>query len=226
MDFGLAFSYMFQDPDWAKKIGITALISLIPVIGQVFLLGWGADITRRVIDHETGYLPDVDFANQLARGFQVLIATIAYIFPIFVLSLVVAALTGGLSAADNGNLSALAALIGFLFSLVCMVYGLAIAFFMPAAIGNYAAKDIPGAVFHLKEIFALVKAAPAAYLIAFLGSLVAGLIAPLGTILCFVGVVLTSTYEYAVVSHLYGQAYGQATAKQAAATPATFTLPQ
>lgn len=224
MNFGLAFSFLFHDPDWLKKVAITALISLIPVIGQIFLLGWGADITKNVIDHEPDSLPDVDFGPQLTHGFQILIATIAYSFPIIIASMFIGALSTGLSAADNGNLAPIIALFGIVFGLFCGIYGLAMAFYLPAAIGNYAAKGITGAAFHIKDILALIKAAPVAYLIVLLGSFVAGLIAPLGSILCFVGVVLTATYQYSVVSHLYGQAYNQAVEKQAASTPPVFTL--
>ena len=37
MDFGLAFSYLFKDPDWFKKIVIVALIGLIPIVD-----GWSS----------------------------------------------------------------------------------------------------------------------------------------------------------------------------------------
>jgi len=38
MDFGLSFSFPFQDEDWIKKIVLTAVISLIPLgrISAVF----------------------------------------------------------------------------------------------------------------------------------------------------------------------------------------------
>jgi len=41
MDFGKAFSFVFEDEDWIKKIGVGGLISLIPVIGVFLVLGWG-----------------------------------------------------------------------------------------------------------------------------------------------------------------------------------------
>jgi hypothetical protein len=39
MDFGLSFSYVFEDKDWFKKIAIPALCALIPVIGEFVVLG-------------------------------------------------------------------------------------------------------------------------------------------------------------------------------------------
>jgi uncharacterized membrane protein len=40
MDFGRAFSFVFEDPDWLKKVAIAGLVMLIPVIGQLVVLGW------------------------------------------------------------------------------------------------------------------------------------------------------------------------------------------
>ena len=49
MEFSRAFSYVFEDSDWFKKIALAALVSLIPIIGQIFLIGWALEITSRVI---------------------------------------------------------------------------------------------------------------------------------------------------------------------------------
>jgi len=32
MDFGRAFTFAFQDPDWLKKVGLAAVIFLIPIM--------------------------------------------------------------------------------------------------------------------------------------------------------------------------------------------------
>ncbi len=42
MEFGKAFTYVFEDKDWLKKIGIAALVSLIPLIGQLIVMGWSS----------------------------------------------------------------------------------------------------------------------------------------------------------------------------------------
>jgi len=49
-----------------------------------------------------------------------------------------------------------------------------------------------------------------AYFIVLLGTIVAGLIAPIGLIACIIGVLLTYTYSMAVMGHLYGQAHLEA----------------
>lgn len=68
MNLGQAFSFPFQDPDWLKKIGLMALISLIPIVGPIIVLGWGLDITRRVITRSPIILPEIDMGNQITDG--------------------------------------------------------------------------------------------------------------------------------------------------------------
>ena len=49
MDFGLAFSFPFQDKNWLQKILIAGLIMLIPIVGWFAVIGWALEITRRVV---------------------------------------------------------------------------------------------------------------------------------------------------------------------------------
>lgn len=50
MDISKAFSYVFKDEQWAGKIGIGALISLLSflIIPIPLLSGWMVGITRNV----------------------------------------------------------------------------------------------------------------------------------------------------------------------------------
>ena len=62
MNLGLAFSYVFKDKEWFKKILMPALCMLIPVVGQFVVIGWGLKITKRVIDgYEEDALPNLEF---------------------------------------------------------------------------------------------------------------------------------------------------------------------
>lgn len=99
------------------------------------------------------------------------------------------------------------------FGLIAFLYGILCAFLIPAAIGRYASTDQLGEAFKFREVFALVKAAPMAYLIVILGTFVSGIIAPLGMILCIVGVLATASYSISINAHLQGQAYLEATSQ-------------
>ncbi|MEM5776661.1 MAG: DUF4013 domain-containing protein, partial [Anaerolineaceae bacterium] len=90
------------------------------------------------------------------------------------------------------------------------LYGLLIAFLLPASFARLADTGSIGAALKLGEIFGIVRRAFVPYLIAVLGTLVAGIIAPLGFIACGIGVLVTLVYYYAVTAHFYAQAYRQA----------------
>ena len=79
MDFGKAFSFVFEDEDWIKKIGIGALLSLT-VIGLIPVLGWALEITKRVINKDAEVLPDwSDFGGYITRGFLTFVIVFVYI---------------------------------------------------------------------------------------------------------------------------------------------------
>jgi len=96
------------------------------------------------------------------------------------------------------------------------------AFAMPAAMGNYAARGNLGAAFRFKEVFGLLRSAPGAYLLTLLGIMVAGFVAGLGTIACVIGMFATLVYSQAIMGHLYGQAYLEATKNQGFASPYSY----
>jgi hypothetical protein len=216
MDFGLAFSYVFQDKDWLRKVGIVALISLIPILGQLVLIGWSLNITKRVIDRHPEPLPEVDFGGDLGRGFSAFVIGFVYSLPISLFALVFGILDSVVAGQSSSDaVMTIIAILSLCFSLFAFIYGVAMAIVMPAAYGNFVAKGNLSAGFALGEVFGLVRANIGAYLIVLLGTFVAGLIAPLGTILCIIGVILTYAYSVAIMGHLYGQAYNAATQNKA-----------
>lgn len=209
MDFGLSFSFPFQDEDWIKKIVLTVVISFIPVIGQLALLGWMVELTRRVIRGDAAPLPDwADFGGILLLGLKMFVIGFVYSLPLVLLALPM----GGIGALlDDDSAIAIYSFFMMCFSCFAVIYGLALAYFFPAAVGELAVTNNLGEAINPANIIAHVRAAPSAYLLAFLGTIVAGFIAGLGIILCFVGVLFTIVYAYAIQGHLYGQAYIEAT---------------
>ena len=208
MDFGLAFSYVFKDPDWFKKVAIPALCSLIPVIGPFVTLGWAVKAGKNVMDGKLeNALPELEFGTDLGKGFMVTLITIIYSLPVGIL----AGISGGLfSAAPNSEqaLSVILYILGGCVGLFGLLLGLLIIFLSIVGIANYIAKGEFGAAFKFKEMFALLKKSFVSWLLVAVGYLLAvGIIAPLGGIACGIGALLTSAYANAVVMHLVGQAY-------------------
>jgi hypothetical protein len=214
MDFGLAFSFPFKDPDWLKKIVIIGLVGLIPVIGQFVLLGWAFEIVRRVIRNHPEPLPNLEFGENLGKGFQVWLIYLVYAIPIFIMMIPIALLdnAGANMLANGGDTGGTAvAVLAACCGAVAFLYGILMTLVIPAAVGNFADKGSVGAAFRFGEVFGLVRAAPVAYLIIMLTMVfISPIVASIGTILCVVGVVLTLAYSQAIVYHLTGQAYKQA----------------
>jgi hypothetical protein len=216
MEFGKAFSFQFQDPDWIKKILIGALIMLIPLVGELVVIGWGFEITKRVIRQDPSPLPDwSNFMGNLVSGLKLFVVYLVYLLPIILVSACSQSVYLIPSdVMDSNTMATVSMVVMICFGCVAFLYGIVIAFLLPAAVGNFAATDQLGAAFRFGEVFNLVKAAPVAYLLVILGSLLSSIIASLGSIACGVGALATTTYAMTVNGHLQGQAYNEAKAKQ------------
>lgn len=211
MDFGLAFSYVFKDKDWFRKIGIISLVALIPFVGQIVVYGWMLNITKRVMDHDPDPLPDMDFGADLSRGFMGFIIAFVYSLPMLFLYGVVMIMSMAASYAGSEQAAEiLAAFLSICAGFFMLVYGIFVALIVPAAFTRYLEKASLSAAFDFSEVFKQVRLNLGAYFMVVLGTFVAGWIAPIGLIACIIGVMLTYTYSMAVIGHFYGQAHNEA----------------
>jgi hypothetical protein len=211
MDLGLAFSYPFQDKDWVTKLLLAGVLLLIPVLGIIVVMGWSLAITRNVIKGEAQPLVGLsDFADLLTIGFKAFMITLIYALPIIIVSIPFGFIASMFDSPDTEGWIAFASIC---FSCFSILYGLVLAFIYPAALGELAANDDIGAALNPSRIIELVRKAPNAYVLTFLATMGVGFLAGFGFLLCFVGIIFTSAYAYAVYGHLYGQAYLAATAQ-------------
>ena len=167
MEFGKAFVYQFEDQEWLKKLGIGALLLLIPLLGQLWIAGWSLEITKRVIRRDPQPLADWDdFGGYLVRGFLVFIIGFVYALPIILVSTCVSVLFPSAFDPSASNEVATSAWIVFAcVNCVIILYSILLAFIIPAALGNYAVKEQFGAAFRFGEVWGLVRAAPGAYIL-------------------------------------------------------------
>jgi hypothetical protein len=206
MDSSRAFLYVFEDKDWFKKFTIMGLISLIPILGQIVLFGWMIDIIKNVIRHEPVTLPDLAFGGQLSRGFNVTVIGIVYQLPVIVMAIISAVFYSG-----NGNERNYLVLVTCIcLCFVYSIYAIIQYFIYPIAFGRFTETGKISEGLKLGEIFCMIKKAPGAIFIALLGAFVASLIAPLGAIAFGIGVLYTFVYSFAIIGHLFGQAYNVA----------------
>jgi hypothetical protein len=217
MDFARAFSYIFEDSEWLKKVGIAALVFLIPFVGPITVLGWSLTVTRRVTEGQTtDLLPGWEnFMEHLMLGLKAFVVGFAYGLPVILLSSCQSILP---IVAENMRGDAYEAMIlastvvSICVGCFSFLYSIFIGLTLPAAYANVAITGEIGAGFRFAEIFALVKAAIGAYVLVLVGSIAAGFVASLGLIACFIGVFFTASLAYAIMGHFYGQAYNTAKA--------------
>jgi len=207
MDFGLAFSYVFEDEDWLKKMALASLLCLTG-IGIIPVLGWGLEVIRRVIKEEPEPLPDwSEFGQYFVKGILVVLVAFIYSLPIIIIGSCNA--VAGTLLGNTGEDFATPAIwiLTTCLSCIYIIYGLGISLVVPAALGNYAASGEFGSVFKLGKIFKIVKDNLGNYGLVFLGMLLSNIIAPLGAIACGIGIAFTTAYAILFNSHLMGQAY-------------------
>lgn len=207
MDLGLAFSFPFQDEEWVKKVLIAAVLLFIPVIGWLAVYGWGLEITRRVIRQSEEPLPDWNEIMDLfilgLKGFAI---SFIYTIPVMLISIPLTFL-GWFE-----DLQGIVAFLSVCTSCLTFIYSIFLWVVLPASFGILADSDNLGEAINPSKILELVRAAPSAYVIALVAILISSLVASVGIVLCFIGVLFTSAYAMAFTGHVYGQAYNQARA--------------
>jgi len=207
MNFGLSFSYIFKDKDWFMKLLLPAVCMLIPVVGWMVTLGWALKVTRNVMEGKENPLPDLVFGEDILRGFFAFLITFVYSLPVSIIT----SLSGMVDSWQfNQNEYTMigTTLIMSVLGLVAFLLGIVTSFFGTAAIAHYIAKDDVGAAFRFKDVYKVLTANLGDWVIVAFGTMLAvGIIGPMGTIACVIGVFLTMTFGLAVMGHLIGQAY-------------------
>ncbi|MBW6472081.1 MAG: DUF4013 domain-containing protein [Anaerolineaceae bacterium] len=211
MKFADAFTFVFQDPEWFKKIIIPGLIGLlIPIVGQIFLLGWALKVTLNVIRNNPSPLPNMEFGADLGRGFKAWVVGLVYAIPMILFYLPILIL--GLVASDSGeqSMAVVVAIAGICFGFLMLLYGIVMGLILPAAYARVAVEDSIGAGLAFAEVFRMVKNNLVTYLLILGGTLAASFVASLGSIACGIGILVTVPYSFAIMGHFYGQGYLEA----------------
>lgn len=216
MDIGSAFTFVFDDQDWIKKLAIGGLIVLagiitIPIlVGFAILLlvsGYMIEVLKNVRDQNPTPLPEwTDFGALLKTGFFVFVIGLVYYIPVYVF-----ACAGGLvqflpeMTQMDTDVADMMIIVTMCLNCVQFIISFLAGFVLPAGLIRYAQTDSLGAAFQFGEIFSFIRTNIGDYIIAVLLSWVASLIGMFGLILCVVGVFFTGFWSVLVSAHLYGQ---------------------
>ena len=96
MDYARSLSYMLEDQEWWQKLLILGLLSLIPIVGPIYVAGYVVQMLQDVIAGKAVPLPNVvdDFGSRLVNGLLLPIINLIYMLPV----IIVACVSGGGSA--------------------------------------------------------------------------------------------------------------------------------
>lgn len=221
MDIGRSFTFVTEDEDWLRKVLIGGLISLIPIVGQLYMAGYALQVIKNTIEGRAVPLPEVteDFGEKLLKGLLAVLIAIILFLPVIIvgsISGIGSAILGGAFADTQAAETAgtLMALWGTCFGCVTFVLSLAISLLLPFAWGKYAESGQFGDAFKLGELFSMLKNNLGPAIIAILVSAAAGIVAGIaGTILCGIGFFFTGFYAQLITAFLYGSVYREAKTK-------------
>jgi hypothetical protein len=211
MDFGAAFSFVTTDPDWAKKLGIAAVLAFVGLItfglGFIPLAGWVLAITRRVSQGTEPVLPEwTDFGTLVMDGLKMLAIALVWAIPIILVGIcngIVTAIVSSQGADDT-----ITTVVSLITSCISIPYGILMALLEPAAFGHLAFSDKLGEAINPLNAFKILRENFGGYIItALVWVIVVPIIQSIGLILCIIGVFPAIAYSTAVVGHMMGQAY-------------------
>ena len=212
IDYSNAFSFMFQDRDWTKKIFLGAVFTL-PIAGffvlylllanigfplsflflilmlgaSSFLLGYLLELAKNASEGKEIPLPQWDnLGDKFMRGLVFLVIIIIYSIPAAILS----------------RLPCSAKCLGPL-------YSLALLFVLPWITLRYASGGKFEDVFHFKEMFRFVQRNINSLIIVVLLSIALGILALFGILALVVGIFFTAFWADLAIYYLYGKVYSE-----------------
>ncbi len=237
MDFGKPFTFIFDDPDWLKKLAMLGLLgfaNLVPILGTIFMyivfIGITLDVVRQVMNKETPTIPTLDIGRQFMDGLKFWVVNLFYSIPAIILSVILAIVaisTGVLAYNGNDLASSAGAIVTFVLigcvALFMMIYGIILAIITPEIYARFAKNTNIQEAIQFKEVFKAVFKKPAPYILSFLGVLLLGIVGgiassiltSIGAIALLVGALfgmaVSMVYVMLGTAHFYGQAHNLAT---------------
>lgn len=215
MKIGKAISFIFDDPNWWKKLFIGTLILLIPIIGWLVVNGWRLEIIKRVAKDHPEPLPSFnEFGSYLSLGVKSFLVYIVYKSPLILFFMIIISLFL-VPFWPNGNVSDIELVFLFFFIIggliIAFPIDLILTFFERPAQMELAVKGELSSAFNLSAVGDLLKITWGQILLALLVVFLAAVIIhPIGTILIFIGTLVSHVLLSAFSGHLYGQIYDKA----------------
>jgi hypothetical protein len=222
LDIGRAFTFMFDDPDRNRKLGTGILITLIGIILSpvligivplIMMTGYTLVVLQNVMKGDRYPMPEWEnYGDLFVRGLKLVVVLIVWMLPVFAIYL--PSVIGAAWMDSNSDaLRAMGTVLSICGTCFVILGSLAITLLMPAIYVRMAERNDISDGLAFSRIIAFTRRNLSNVLIAFLMTIVIGLIAAIAAMAGFlalcVGVLFTfpaaTLWQYLATAHLYGQ---------------------
>jgi hypothetical protein len=211
IDFAKPFTFVFEDPEWLKKIVIGGLMYLASfvLVGLFFVLGYCAKLARNVVEGIERPLPDWDdLGGYFSEGLKLFVVILGYMLPmLLVVGLLVAGSVLFGSLGEDNPMSGCAVACAWVLLLPLYLVVLIVA---PAGLVYAMVTGDVGTAFNFPLLWRFIKANAANYALAFVVYMVANFISQFGIILLCIGVIFTGFWSIVVTIYAFASAYAMA----------------
>jgi len=236
MNISKAFSFPFEDKQWISKLGIGAIVGMVPILNFAWN-GYLVGIFRNVVNNEAEPLPNWDnFERKFMDGLILFAAGLVYGLPILLvacLPLGIMGISGALSGSSNLQdvaeaVAGIGGVLGVCLGGLFILYGLFLSIVYPAILVLFAREGTFASCFKFRQVIDLISKNAGSFFTAWGISLVAALVVGLasgvvtgllgwipcvGWVISLVVTLGSTVYGTAVYAHLFGQ-FGSIAVKQ------------
>ncbi|OQA38382.1 MAG: hypothetical protein BWY52_03278 [Chloroflexi bacterium ADurb.Bin325] len=227
MDFGKAFTYVFEDPDWLRKLGIGTLLMLVGIlfswliiglIPLIIVTGYTLVVMRNVSNGDARPLPEwEDWGGLFVLGLKLFVALFIWLLPAFIIMvpIMIGSVLAGGSGGDSsaGAATAFASMLTICGSCLMILWSLIVALFEPAIYVRIAHTERISSAFEFARLWSFTRRNLGdiiiAILLVWLAGIIASIVGMLGFVALLVGALITipgaMVWQYLVQSHLFGQ---------------------
>lgn len=209
IDFGRAFQFFFEDPEWQKKTLMGSLFALLTmvIVGAPFLAGYGMAVLRRTARGEALPLPEWDdYGKLFMDGLQTIGLYLVHIVGALLIPGAIgciAAVVGSAAGGDaGGGLAGLGMMVAIL---LVMVLVLPVLVYFPAAYIRMTVLERFSAGFEVRENIELIKRGPGNYFLALAIYLLTQLIAQVAFYACVLPGFPATFWAHAVSAWAMGE---------------------
>lgn len=224
MELGKAFGFVFEDEQWIVTLLLGGLIMLIPVVGQIVMIGFMLETARNVARGDFRPLPKWNtFGDKLVQGFYGFILQLVYLLPLLIVTMVFSCMaisTGAIMARTSDEAGGSVILL----TMVCLVplmviLGIAVQPFILAGLVRMLQQNSMSAGLQFRTVIHMVRSDLGTWIILWLLQILCSFLGSAGFTLLWVGVLFTFPYSQAVFGHLLGQVMKQKEESQLPAAP-------